>query len=523
MGMSLQRLGADRRSSVVLMFAVILPAIIFVTGLAIDFAFWYQSYAAVQLAASGAALQAVKVAASGEVAQDPYFVTEGQTAGSQWFQVMVGTLASSVTSITPVVTVSPGTSITAKVTLSTTASSTFGKMFGISSYPLTVEADAVVGVVPNTDLTLLIDNSPSMLIGASPSDIATLLLITPCTPTTAYYPTASGQYNPPANGESMYRVYQCDYGSAYDGTLSCPVAAQAPFTFSTFTPNNITDASPGPSCQGYLSKQSPSGLYPLAGSPCAFACHYDTSKPAGTGNDMFATARSTIGTSNPVTLRFDVVKAAARGAVTDMQSVDGGEGKIAANIFTFDTTAHPLYPSDGSYSSNWVAALDAIGSQATTPNTADTGLQPPGGYDTPSTDFTETMSALIGTYLTAGGSGATAASPRKALILITDGMQNSTSHGANVAFDPTPCTTLKNMGYTIFVLYTIYNPLMNYFYLQFDAGVAEGTGTGTISTNLSECASSSADFIVATDAATVSSGLKTLLGYALTSQARLTK
>jgi Flp pilus assembly protein TadG len=517
------RLRRDKRSSVAVLFALLLIPILGVMGLAIDFALWRQAYSAVRLASDGAALNAAKIAASGELANDPNYVTEGQTAGSQWFVVQVGNLAGSVSSLTPTVTVTSGLNITAKVVASGSVKSIFGNLFGIANYALSVESDAAVQIVPFTDLTLLIDNSPSMMIGATPSDMSTMQQITPCTANTAYIPTSLVTYSSPIEG-NVYEAYQCHWIGTYDGSLQCPFPANSPYTFSKFTPvgSNI----PGPSCQGYLSKQSPWNLYPLAGAPCAFACHYDTSKPAGLGNDSFALARSTIGTANQVTLRFDVVKAAARQAVSTIQSTNGVSGNIALNIFTFDTNAHPLYPSDGSYGQDWTAALAAIGTTATSPNTADTGIQPfnaslaqPNG----DTDFTKTMSTLLQTYLTAGGSGATAASPRKSLILITDGLQDSLSNGTHQAFTTAGCTSLQNLGYTVYVLYTTYYPLMNWTYLRYDMPVVEGSGTGSITGNLTTCASSSNDFIAASDGPAIVTALKTLLGYALTSETRLTR
>ena len=73
-------------------------------------------------------------------------------------------------------------------------SSTFGKIFGVKNYTIAVEADASITLAPYLDVTILIDNSPSMLIGATTSDIATLMQLLACAPSGAYYPDASGNY-----------------------------------------------------------------------------------------------------------------------------------------------------------------------------------------------------------------------------------------------------------------------------------------------------------------------------------------
>jgi hypothetical protein len=64
---------------------------------------------------------------------------------------------------------------------------------------------------------------------------------------------------------------------------------------------------------------------------------------------------------------------------------------------------------------------------------------------------------------------------------------------------------------------------MNYFYLQSLVDIAEGTDSASSSYNLQSCASSTDDYIQATDAAGIKAALLTFLSNALATPARLTK
>ncbi len=519
----MRQLVRERRGSIAILFAILALPVIGLVGLAVDYANVSQTYAAMSLAANGAALNAAKIAGAGELSGDANYVAEGTAAGTKWFASQIGKTASTLSTSTPTIHITPGTTILAKVTYSGTMSSTFGKIFGVKNYTIAVEADASITLAPYLDVTILIDNSPSMLIGATTSDIATLMQLLACAPSGAYYPDASGNYTSLPLSNQPYSAYQCNYVGTYDGSPSCPLAAQPPYTVATIAPvsSNSGRYVTGPSCKGYLPTQNPSGKYPMAGPPCAFACHFDTSNPPGSGNDFLAVARSTIGRSNQVTLRLDVVKAATNTLLAAMKSDNTASQSISVNIFTFADALTPIYPTNGSYGNDWDTAIADVGAAPTLPNTADTGIQPAGGPDSHDTNSSGAMNTLITNHLTPAGTGFSSISPRKVLFLLTDGMENWNNNIS--AFDPTACTTLKSMGYTVYTIYTPYYPLMNYFYLQSLVDFAEGTDSASISYNLQSCASSPNDYIQASDLSEIQAALLTFLSDALTSPVRLTK
>jgi hypothetical protein len=79
------------------------------------------------------------------------------------------------------------------------------------------------------------------------------------------------------------------------------------------------------------------------------------------------------------------------------------------------------------------------------------------------------------------------------------------------------------MGYTVYVVYTPYYPLMNDFYLQNIMGFVEGTGADTTTANLKACASDPVnDYISASDQSTLNAALTSFLKRALNVPARYT-
>jgi Flp pilus assembly protein TadG len=549
--------GADlaraRRGVTIVLFAAGAFPMVALAGLAVDYGIWNQANSGLTLAANVAALTAVKVAANAQLANDGNFQTEGVAAGRQWFQAEVGSWTQTMVGTTPVTIAMTGqnqglvvtvtwqsdtATMVANVSYNGTVGSIFGALFGKNVYGVSGGATAQVAMAPFVDVEIMLDNSASMEIGATESDIATLQSLTPCglvrpgtTSPGAVYPGAANNRNAM---DQNYSTYQ--YGG-YDGSLTTPFPAGAPLTVSSYVeiaadsngnvPNNL-----GPSCKGELPVTS-NGQYPTAGPPCAFACHYDTSAPAGEGNDYYALARSTIGKSNQVTLRFDLVKAAVNQVISAMRTDNISTiNNLNVGIFTFDNALTQVYPIPGcqpgtlacAAGNDWAAAESAVGAPPTVANGPDTGIQPVGGTSgNGDTDFHDSMATLL-TYMSSAGNGTTALTPRKVLFIVTDGLVDYESGGnrtyGGVSADD--CTQFKNLGFTVYVVYTPYYPVMNYFYLDYIKAYTEPTATGTVATSLQACASAPGDYLSASNGPTLDAALQLFLRSAIKAPARFT-
>lgn len=533
-----------RRASVSIVFAISSVAVLGIAGLAIDYAVWNQARSQMSLAATVAALDAAKVASASILAGNAQAtaISAGQAAGRQWFTAESGAPYET-NQITPtaLVTINGGTT-TATVSFTAKVRSVFGGLlFGITSYNNTGTASATISSSPYVNIDFMVDNSSSMLIGANDSDMLTMMEYSACYITQAVTQASTG---------GAFNGYGNSFGGqTYNGTIPYPIPNSSPpwdasVTASAMASQNNQDLfTPAPTCKGQLptisngyntagQKVNGPGGYYLAGQPCAFACH-DGGAAAGFGNDLFALART-----KGVTLRYDVVKAALNAVIAQMQADDTALRNLKTGIYTFNYSLTPVYPGPGGAEAgdSWTSAIAAVGTKPTGGGQIEPGYQPDdfsGGASAShsDTDFPDSMNSLA-SILTAAGDGSTAATPRKVLILLTDGLQDYNSNTQLGPFDTTKCDLFKGLGYTIFVLYTPYNPLMHVAYLNLlktTGGltlpyVVEQTGAGTDQRALQQCASDpNNDFIVASNTASITAALNKFLLAAINAPARLTQ
>lgn len=552
---NMARLRSDRRGISAMVFGLAAVPMMVVVALGIDFAGVTAAKIKLESAADAGLLAAVTTAANSVVASPSTYLTIGKTAGMQRFMAQAGHVISSSTPI-PVLNVTrSGNNVVGTMTWSTTYNTLLGSVIGVTSWPISGIAKASVPVAaPYLNIEILLDNSGSMEIGALSSDIATMEYLTACSVSGAWYCNGSGcgsgnswvqssglpsssPYHTAVSSGQPYNAYVCGSGGySYGGSPACPLAGETlgNISYPTFTLAGSNPAN-SPSCPSLLPKPSPTtpayshgGYGPAAGPPCAFACHFDTSSAAGTGSDFYALARSTIGTSYQVTLRFDLVKAAVNQVITSMQNDNVPTlNNLNVGIFWFADIVQQVYPSSGEASNNWATAISDVGGPASVANGADTGIQPYVGANGGNTDFTSIMSTLA-SKLTASGTGATAASPQKVLFIVTDELNDPASR-AIAAFNPNACTQFKTMGYTIYVLYTPFYDLMNQYYLDGTTPSAASivqaapTATNSIPYNLQKCATSPEDYLEANDSASITAALQTFLKKAESLPAKFTQ
>src|SRR5665213_2535025 len=264
---------------------------------------------------------------------------------------------------------------------------------------------------------------------------------------------------------------------------------------------------------------------------CAFACHDEGSNTTPADIALGLTRANAAG----ATTRFDVMTSAATQLIKHVQSVATGNTLNRTNTYLFnvmsfdaprsknDTSLHTY----GANNMNYAAALSAVA-------TVSPGLD---------TYIDDAMSSLV-TQLGTNGTGASAASPLKFVILVTDGLKSDrNSHwncGSNPGWETDPawggnmtacvggggydaplslanCTALKNAGIVVGVLETPYVPLKGQSpniepYERTVQNVIYPGGAGsasTVSNALSQCASPGYYF-QAVNSTDISTGFVTL-------------
>lgn len=182
------RLRRDRKGVVAILFALLIIPIIGLVGLAIDFAAASQAKATLDLALDAATLQAV-TAAVNAVAEDPYAsLTPAQATGVQRFMAQAGGLSGIKVQPVSLAVTQQGATFTSTASYTATYPTYFAGLFGVSNMTVAGSSSTVMTSGPYIDIQVLLDVSSSMLIAATPTDIANLTTI-----------TASGTYASPAS------------------------------------------------------------------------------------------------------------------------------------------------------------------------------------------------------------------------------------------------------------------------------------------------------------------------------------
>jgi hypothetical protein len=241
---------------------------------------------------------------------------------------------------------------------------------------------------------------------------------------------------------------------------------------------------------------------------CAFACHQSNPAADNLGNpggeDNYALARN-LG----VTLRIDLMAQAVANLMSTAATTEAaGNNTYKVAVYTFDVGFNTVYAPSGMPSANLTAAATAAANIQMLEVYDNFYLTSSNhNYDT-DTNFSSALQTL-NTIMPAPGGGTNNAgdSPQEVVFIVTDGLEDKAVSGASACSQPidpsgsisrcqqpidmTWCTTVKNRGIRIAVVYTEYLQLpTSNQYNTYIAPIDSPTpSTGQIATNLQSCAS----------------------------------
>jgi Flp pilus assembly protein TadG len=242
---------------------------------------------------------------------------------------------------------------------------------------------------------------------------------------------------------------------------------------------------------------------------CAFACHETNPAADNLGNpggeDNYALARN-LG----VTLRIDLLAQAAANLMSTAQTTENANNntyKVA--IYTFDYGFNTVFAPSGLPSTNLTSAASAAAGITVKTVYDNSCLTSTNCNQDTDTNFSSAMQSL-NTIMPAPGAGTSNAgdTPQEVVFVVTDGVEDKVVSSPSACSQPTVsmgsgqyrcqqpvdttwCSTVKNRGIRIAVLYTEYLPLpTNSWYNSYVAPFnTPGPATGQIATNLQACAS----------------------------------
>jgi len=233
---------------------------------------------------------------------------------------------------------------------------------------------------------------------------------------------------------------------------------------------------------------------------CAFACHESNPSADGLGNpggvDNYQLAKQL-----NVTTRIENMASATQSLMTTASTTE------AANNATYKMAIYTFNYSGTSTVQSLTSNLTTAGSAAGNINVLEVydnnWLTSTNNNSDTDTDFNSAMSQLNG-VMPNPGTGASNGTPQEVLFLVSDGVDDKNSAACSQPlngtrcqqpFDTTWCTTVKNRGIMIAVLYTAYLPLpTNTWYNNWIAPFQS-----QIATNMESCASPGLYFSITTD------------------------
>lgn len=179
----LNRLKADIAGNTAMIFAICLPVVLAVVGGAIDFSRMTQLRMELQDAADTAALGAIAVNSTGYKAGGNMggngAVPEGVTQALAIFSSNTQPHGE-LTGVSPSATVTKtGQTLTAKVSVTANYKPFLLGLAGFTNMPISVKSVSTAGLPPYINFYLLLDNSPSMGVGATTADINKMVANTP--------------------------------------------------------------------------------------------------------------------------------------------------------------------------------------------------------------------------------------------------------------------------------------------------------------------------------------------------------
>jgi Flp pilus assembly protein TadG len=474
--LGLDRLLRNRRGNVAMMYALVAPVLVFAGGAAIDYGRAAQIHTKLNAAADAAALAALTptmLQQSTQTAQDASVsMFNGLTEGIPGLTVGATQVTVSVTNVanTLIRNVS--------VTYSTSVNTIFAQVLGKSALPVSGSSQASAQAPPNIDFYVLLDNSPSMALPATQAGITSMQSLTQ-NQTTGGCAFACHQANTSYNTTTpTSSETDTVYNPCADGTS--PTLPTSPITINSVKYSKAwCDASKGHvQLDNYALARKNNITLRLDELNSGISTLLQTASTAAQST-MFAT---------PPKYRFSIYSMDSLWQISLTQLV-----ALTSNYTSGWTTASTNFGVMEMYSNNSNCANSACSSSTSTP-----GGDVATNYDTTLGNLSKT------TYIPNPGNGSNQPSdtPQEMLFIVTDGVEDEESNSRrleqtinDLGGDPSPspygnvkgtnwCTTIKNRGIKIAILYTDYLkvPANNWYLTHIDPFQSQ------ISADLEACA-----------------------------------
>jgi Flp pilus assembly protein TadG len=440
------RLLRNRHGNIAMMYALVAPILVFGGGAAIDYGRAAQIHTKLNAAADAAALAALT----------PAMLQQSSSVAEAAAQSMFNGLTDGIPGLTAhatqvTVTVTPGATTLIRdvsVTYSSSVNTIFAQVLGKSALPVSGISQASAQAPPNIDFYVLLDNSPSMALPATQAGITQMQNLTP--------------------NETLM---------TNDTSGGCAFACHQAST------NTNSDTVGNPCTDGTAPNQTWAGTVknPQGNNVTVTINNAFCASKHGAQIDNYALARK-----NNITLRLDELNSGVStllqtASATASSTVFATPPKYRFSIYSMDSLwqigLSQLMSLTANYTSGWTSASANFGVMEMYSNNNDcanaacsSGTSTPGGdvatnYDNALGDLSKAS------YIPNPGNGTNQSgdTPQEVLFIVTDGVEDEQSGSRlqqainDLGSAPSGnssgtnwCTTIKNRGVKIAILYTDY-------------------------------------------------------------------
>ncbi len=456
------RFKSERRGNVAVITALAALPMISAMGCVIDYSNATMTRTKLQAAADAASLATVSnnspVLATAKAMTGNGSVTGGSAYATNFF---AANLPSTYSTVVPTVSVTKtGPTITATVAFSTTVPTYFMKIVGYPNITISDTSTASYTLSAYIDFYLMLDVSGSMSFPSTAAEQTRLMAVN-----TDDLVGSQGYA-----GGCQFACHFTTQGACQQNPVSGWQVGQGPIpavghSYGGYVPN----PNPGGYCQGFIISR-------LGTTPTSFGSGTTNSTPSGSpgGNNINwtntpVTTCPNPGTTSCIQLRADAVGYAVNALLQEAYTTEqttGISNQFRVGLYPFIVNLYSYFPLTTNINGSPTNSSTINYAAARLATLLDTGVN--SNLGSGGTHF-ENAFPSVNSLITSVGTGGSSTNTLPYVFLVTDGSQdnqtqwNGSWSGSNSAttIDPSLCTTLKNRGITIAVLYIPYQPIQN--------------------------------------------------------------
>jgi Flp pilus assembly protein TadG len=445
----------NRHGNVAVITALAALPMVAAMGCALDYSMASMVKTKLQAAADAASLATVSINSSvvttAKNMSGNGTVSGGSTFATSYFNANLAQAPESngytASSLVPTATVTKtATTITATVAFTAKVPTYFMGIMGHSNIALSGTSTASYTFPTYINFYLMLDVSGSMSFPSTLAEQARLQAVNP--------DNLNG-----SNGYPGGCTFACHFTAqgvcAQTSAQGNPWQGSIPAVGTSHNPG--TNPSPGGYCQGFIISRLgttpvtlPSGNNSINGNNVNWSNTQVTSCP-------------TAGTTSCIQLRADAVGYAVNQLLSTAANSELVTNQFQVGLYPFIQYLYSYFPLTTNLTGSSTTSGTINYAAANLASLLDTGVN--SNLGSGGTHF-ENAFPSMNTLISSVGTGATASSPLPYVFLITDGVDNSQTYppftGSNPQiFNTSLCTTLKNRGITIAILYIPYEPIQN--------------------------------------------------------------